>query len=665
MIENGNVVEYIDRQRIICAVVRSVSNKKLRLLNENDREVKLSADRLSHISDVSLGPLMSRYTLVETLKKTSARRNDLATQVNIKELWEVLNAEQKWVDLATITELCFPDNPTEDHKAAVVRAFFQNRLYFKFDHNRFFPSSEKKLAQLAAQQEEADLKTQIIKNGGAWLKSIFQAKNSFKPEPFSPEQKEYIEILKSIYILEKESRQYTLGKAMLEKAGIASAEIFQLLLKLGVWDADKNTDIYKYNIPVSFPDKITNYVKSLIDSRHEIHTYNGRKDFTGLPVITIDGQATLDFDDALSIEETKDYYHLGIHIADVGHFIKKQDAIDQEAIARGSSIYMLDQKVPMLPECLADDLCSLKLGELRPAISIMVKLNKFAEIIDFEIVPSLVRVKQQLTYYDVNMVADHDREIGILYDIAKHFREFRLDSGAVQINLPEINIRMNEASELTISKIQRESPGRMLVAEIMIMANWLMARFLAKNGVPAIFRTQPEPRERLYKKNTGTLFQNWMQRKLLSRYTLKSEPKHHSGLGLEAYVTATSPIRRYYDLATQRQVRAILGLEEPYDAEQIQQIIQLVEQPVIDVLKVQNNRRRYWLLKYLETRINQKEEAIVLFKKRNTYQVLIKEYVIECELPVSSGIELRPKDLVQIRIQHANARKGLLYVYMG
>ena len=263
------------------------------------------------------------------------------------------------------------------------------------------------------------------------------------------------------------------------------------------------------------------------------------------------------------------------------------------------------------------------------------------------------------------MIAENDREIGILYDIAKKFRDFRLGRVAVQITLPEINIWTNEAGELTISRVQRESPGRMLVAEIMIMANWLMASFLAKQDAPAIFRFQPEPRGRLYKGNEGTLFQNWMQRKLLSRYVLGQEPEHHSGLGLEAYVTATSPIRKYYDLATQRQIRAILGLEETYSIKEIEHIIQLLEQPMSCVLKIQNSRHRYWLLKYLETRINQKEEALVLFKRKNSYQVLIKEYMIECELPVSIGIDLKPEDLIQVRIQHVNARKDVLSVYMG
>ena len=657
----GNIIEYIDRQKIRCAVVMEVKNTKLRLLTENDREVKLSLGRVSHKSSACIDLSLSRYELVVTLKATSNKRKDLVGSVNISELWEVLHAEQKWVDLATMTGLCFPDNPTGDHEAAVVRAIFNDRLYFKFDHNRFFPNSEKRVEQIAAHRREEARRNRIIEKGGAWLKLVNGDKGSFSPDSLSLE---YVKILKSFYLFEKESTHYALGKAMLEKAGIRAGEaVFQLLVKLGVWDKNENIELHRYQIPITFPAEVT---KKAAEVRAcPLSVWRGREDLTMLPVITIDGQSTLDFDDALSIEEMGDHYRLGIHISDVGHYIKKRDIIDQEALVRGSSIYMLDRKIPMIPACFAEDLCSLKAGELRPAISVMVKVSRFFEIIDFEIIPSLVRVKQQLTYYDVNMIAEDDRKIGILYDIAKNFREFRLGRGAVQITLPEINIRTNEAGELTISRIQRESPGRMLVAEIMIMANWLMARFLAKHDAPAIFRSQPEPRGRLYKGNEGTLFQNWMQRKLLSRYVLCIEPEHHSGLGLEAYVTGTSPIRKYYDFATQRQIRAILGLEEPYSIEEIQRIIQLLEQPMSCVLKIQNSRHRYWLLKYLETRIGKKEEAVVLFKRKNRYQILMKEYMIECELPVSSGIDLKPEDLIQIRLQHINARKDVLSVYMG
>jgi exoribonuclease-2 len=295
----------------------------------------------------------------------------------------------------------------------------------------------------------------------------------------------------------------------------------------------------------------------------------------------------------------------------------------------------------------------------------MVNIGRSYEIIDYEIIPSLIKVKHQLTYYDVNMAADSNRDIIVLREIAETFRQKRMDAGAIQITLPDINIWVNGDNEVTVNRVNRESPGRMLVSELMIMANWLMAKFLAKHHAPAIYRSQAAPKERLYKGNEGTLFQNWMQRRLLSRFVLNHEPESHSGLGLSAYVTGTSPIRKYFDLVTQRQIRAFLGLETLSTPEEIDQIIQLLEQPMSHVIKMQYSRHRYWLFKYLEKRIGQKEEAIVLYKKRRNYQILITEYMIECDLPLSNGIDLKPEDLIQITIQHVNARKDILSVFMG
>jgi exoribonuclease-2 len=660
--ESGTVVEYIDSKRIICAVVLEVKNQRLRLLTETNREVNLSASRLSHKCNIRLDLSILRSTMVHALKEIASRRNALRAHVNIKELWEVLNTEQEWIDLDTMTKLCFPDSPSCDHESAVVRAFFLNRLYFKFNHDRFFPNTENQVEQKIFQERETARKNQMIKEGGEWLKNVL---NDTPVSP--PENKtQIINILKSFYLFRKESKTYTLGKAILAKAGIdPDEETFQVLVKLGVFDKNENTDLYKYHISASFPENVMQSATGLTDLQQDFSDDPMRKDLTGLSLMTIDGQATLDFDDAISIEDHGDYYHLGIHIIDVGHFIKKGDLIDQEALVRGSSIYMPDQKISMIPACLAENLCSLKAGQLRPAISIMVKLSKSCEIIDYEIIPSLIRVERQLTYYDVNIIAQDSNEIIILLNIAEQFRQNRMAAGAIQITLPDINVWVDENNEVTVNKVNRESPGRMLVSEIMIMANWLMAKFLAEHNTPAIYRSQIAPRDRLFKGTEGSLFQNCMQRRLLSRFVLSPKPEHHSGLGLDAYVTATSPIRKYFDLSTQRQIRAVLGLEVAYTLKEIDNIIQVLEVPMSCVSKLQFNRHRYWLLKYLEKRIGQKEEAVVLYKKRNTYHIVISEYMIECELPLSSGIDLKPEDLIQITIQHVNARKNVLSVFMG
>ncbi len=660
--KSGNIVEYIDRQKIMCAVILEVKNQRLRLLTESNREINLSANRLAHMCETCLDVSIGRNKMVDTLKEIVGRRNALINNVDIKELWEVLNTEQEWIDLKTMTEFCFPDSPNDDHEAAVVRAFFQNRFYFKFQHDRFFPNTQDHVERKIAHEREVARKNRIIQEGGDWLANVMNDN-----DPLIPDDKlEIVDLLNSFYLFGRENENYDLSKAILARAGIdPDEELFNVLVKLGVFRENENIDLYRYNISTGFPDEVNQYATRLIASTQDSLDTNHRKDFTMLPLMTIDGQSTLDFDDAISLEDCKDHYRLGIHIVDVGHFVKKGDIIDQEALSRGSSIYMPDHKIPMLPSSLAEDLCSLRAGQLRPAISILVNLNRSYEINDYEITPSFIKVEQQLTYYDVNIIADDNKDIIALRNIAEKFRQKRMSAGAIQITLPDIHIWIAADGEISVNRINRESPGRMLVAEIMIMANWLMAKFLAEHHVPAIYRSQASPRERLYKGNNGTLFQNCMQRKLLSRFILNPEPENHSGLGLDAYVTATSPIRKYFDLATQRQIRSVFGLETPSTREEINDVIQFLEQPMSRVARIQYRRHRYWLLKYLEKQIGQKEEAIVLYKKRNSYQIILREYMIECELSLSNGMELRPEDLIQVTLQHANARKDVLSVFMG
>ncbi|MEW5908740.1 MAG: RNB domain-containing ribonuclease [Thermodesulfobacteriota bacterium] len=660
----GNVIEYIDRQKIICAVVVDIKAERVHLITESNREVNLSKNRLSHCSSTCLDIGMGRDRLVETLKTLVNRRNDLVKQIDIRELWEVLSPEEEWIDLNTMTSLCFPRYDDGDHEAAVVRAFFQDRFYFKFDHLRFFPFSKEKVEEIRWEAEETERRNRMVEYGKAWIRSVLEQDALSDAAP----ELQLIRMLKDYYIKEKESETFDLTRTILKECGIESQEaVFKLLVKLGAWNTDQNIDLIRMEIPVDFPEDVLAHAEDLIlKSKRERESYpfgNTRKDLTHLPVITIDGQSTFDFDDALSLEVVGDSLRLGVHIADVGEVIEKDTPLDIEARRRGSSIYMPDGKIPMLPSTLAEDLCSLKFGEARPAISIMIMIPPAGGISEFDIFPSIIRVQEQLTYQSANLMASESRQILLMHEIARRFRKIRLEQGAVYITLPEINIRIEEDGKLSMNRTNRESPSRMLISEIMIMANWMMASFLARNGLPAVFRSQPEPKERLFSGN-GNLFQNWMQRKFLNRFVLLSQPERHCGLGLDAYVTATSPIRKYYDLTTQRQIRSVFGLETPYSMEEIERMITTLEEPMANVIGIQSRRSRYWLFKYIEKRIGQKEEAIILGKSRNGYHALIPEYMIECRLNAPAAFELKPEDVVRVTIQHVDPRNDILNAFV-
>ena len=659
--EPGQVVEYIDSQKIFCAVVLEAKNLRLRLLTENNREVKLSAGRLVHRSTERLDTSMGRDKLAGSLKEMAEARKRLSATIDIQSLWEVLQGEAASIDLATMTALCFPEHANSDHESAVIRAFFNDRLYFKFSPDQFSPYSTAKVEQIITQREKQKEEVRLVEQGSAWLKGVLKGPVPATPPPRA---QEIIRILSSYHLFEKESPERDIGRAILKSAGASSVEvIFDFLVKIGAWQSDENLDLLREGISAPFPETVHQRAEVLCSSPPA--ATEKRRDLRDLPLITIDGPSTQDFDDALSITPQGDRFVIGIHIADVCHHLAKDDPIAREAMNRCSSIYMPDQKISMLPESLSQGICSLKRDEDRPAISTLVTLSPEADIEHFEIVPSLIRVQRQLTYQDADLLAESDQEIRALHTIARACRKRRLDDGALIIELPEIGVHIGADRKPTVSHVDRENPSNLLVSELMILANSLAARLLSENGVPAIFRSQAEPRERLFERDQASLFQYWMQRKQISRFILGHSAEPHSGLGVPAYVTCTSPIRKYSDLITQRQIRSVLGLEEAYSEAQIDQIIAAMAEPMATVGRIQYRRHRYWLLKYLESRIGTKEEAIVLHKRRGGYNILLPQYLIECHLSGAENITLKPEDLTQVTLQHANARKDILNVYLG
>jgi len=664
--ESGNIVEYIDSQKIICAVVQQVKKKRLRLLAENNREVNLSITRVSHQSDSDLDTGLKRDEMVTVLKKIAEHRRRLTDQIDVNKLWEVLNTEQEWIDLSTMTGLCFPDNSDSDHQSAVIRAFFEDRLYFKFGYDCFFPHTESQVKEILARRKEEKRRGQLIKNGAAWLKKQIARQDKIKTKGLSEKEKAIADILYDYYLLGKESRDADIARGILKATDLdGEKDLFDILVHIGIFSRDENVELLRYDIPVDFPSDVLKRARILSAEPFTDTHADRRMDLTQLPLMTIDGQATLDFDDAISIENQGTDFRIGIHITDVAHYIKKGDPIDTDAKGRASSIYMPDRKISMFYPGLSEGMFSLKAGAVRPAISTLVHMNPQGDILDYEVVPSLIRVTSQLFYRDVNLSIDTSTSLRSLWKLAGKYRDKRFEANAIQISLPEIYLWLDEAGDIRFNRIDRESPARMMVSELMILANAMMARFLADNDMPAIFRSQTEPQKRLYKDLEGTLFQNWMQRRHLSRFMLGHSPEKHTGLGVDAYVTATSPIRKYTDLVTQRQIRAVLGLETPYPAEEIDRIITLIEQPLSQVTLVQRKRHRYWLLKHLEKQIGQKTQAHVLFKRRHSYQILLNEYMIECPLSLSDSITLVPEDIIEVTLQYANARKDKLSVALS
>ncbi|WDP88013.1 MAG: RNB domain-containing ribonuclease [Desulfobacter sp.] len=655
----GSIVEYIDQQKIISAIILSEKKGKLRLLNENSREVNFSEKRLSHISQARLNTDLAKSTLVSHLKQATETRRRLSESINIRDLWEILHDDPEEIDISAMTLFCFDPPLTPDHEAAVIRAFFYDRLYFKFNKSIFLPYTEEQVNARKRQVKEAKRREELIIKGASWLN---QLQKQDKPPESQPDPK-IVDILKNYYLFGNDADMAATAKQMIKKSGLTLVDqLFKLFVKAGLWEVDQNIDLLTMQIPTSFSPRVMDAAARLSKTAARVFDDPKRKDLTKVPLITIDGQSTQDYDDAISLETTENGYRLGIHIIDVGAYIKNGDFIDMAARFRASSIYMPDDKLPMIPSSLSEDLCSLKEGQIRPGISTLVHMNRFFKVLDYEIVPSIIKVHQQMSYSEANLLNGKNDPITSLYKMATLLREKRLKAGAIQITLPEVNVWLEDHQEIRYAKVDRENPSRMLVSEMMILANSLMAEFLSTNGMPAVFRSQAQPKQRIFKGIETALMPNFMQRKQLSRAMINTHADPHAGLGVKAYVTATSPIRRYHDLLTQRQIKALLRIGNPYSAQELDDILQSISISMANTGRLQAARKRYWLIKYLEKMKGQNFEGLVLDCHRDHYNVLIKEFMLEAKLP-SSGFKLKHGDLIQITIQHADARRNQLTLF--
>ncbi len=370
---------------------------------------------------------------------------------------------------------------------------------------------------------------------------------------------------------------------------------------------------YSFKLPEEFPDKVRLEAKKA-EKDFLKDNFNHRKDFRDLVTLTIDGEDARDFDDAVSIEKTKDgKYILGVHIADVTNFVTAGSAIDKEAYKRGTSVYFPERVVPMLPEELCNGICSLVEGQDRWTLSCIMTIDKTGRVIKSYITPSIINSRARLTYTAVQKLFDGDtEEIKKYSHVAKDvltMRELsqiliarRENNGAVDLDVKESVITVDKTGKIIVQPAKRDDAHR-LIEEFMILANVTVANTFFNEGIPFVYRTHGKPdeekRNNFYdflrglninadydKEVTTKTYQNILKAAegtsaytVINRVMLRSMQKAkytvedigHFGLGEKHYCHFTSPIRRYPDLVIHRIIKDYLkngkkGLENKYGA---------------------------------------------------------------------------------------------------
>lgn len=364
---------------------------------------------------------------------------------------------------------------------------------------------------------------------------------------------------------------------------------------------DINALLEHYRVDATFSEEVLDEIKQL-RSDLDSEEIKGREDLRELLIFTIDGETTKDFDDAISIvvDDNGDYV-LGVHIADVSHYVKEGTALDREAAKRATSIYYLDQTIPMLPLKLSADLCSLVPNQDRLTITVEMRVNKRGELLESKVYPSLIRSRYRLTYKQVNSFLAGKRNataslasaLNNLADVATLIRERRVEKGYVDLDISESIINLAEDGSVRSIKRKHRGASELIVEDLMVKANETVAGLLKDNGLPGIYRNHPKPSKERFEylkmlvsylklddkielddENNPLQFSRIVnkikQEDLLTNFTrsallrsleravYSTTDSDHFGLASPSYLHFTSPIRRYPDLIVHRILREIL-----------------------------------------------------------------------------------------------------------
>ena len=359
--------------------------------------------------------------------------------------------------------------------------------------------------------------------------------------------------------------------------------------------------VYKYNINTVFPDDVKEEVEH-INMEVLPEEYEGRRDLRDEVIFTIDGDDTKDIDDAISIEKfANGHYKLGVHIADVSYYVKEGSPLDMEAMERGTSVYLVDRVIPMLPHELSNGICSLNPNVDRLAISCVMEFDSTGKQIDYEIFPSVIKSRIQMTYKKVNSILEKNvvpdgyepyaDTLKIMAELAKILRKAKVKRGYIDFDIDEAKILVDENCKPTEITVRERGTGENLIEDFMIAANECVATHIYFMNLPFIYRVHEVPKEEKIRSFLGFVSNlgyqvpgdikdtkpTTMQRilksledkpeyKILSSLLLRCMQKAvyrpenlgHYGLASSCYTHFTSPIRRYPDTTVHRLLRTYL-----------------------------------------------------------------------------------------------------------
>jgi exoribonuclease-2 len=632
----GAIVEYLDQGKLRPALVVRENDGRLGVVDSSGREKAVARDLvlLRHperrADSANLGAVLSEI---------DAERAQLAAELDLDLLWEVVHEQNRPFTAAELSELFF-GRRSAAAAAVVLESLLNDRLYFTRRHMDFIARSAEQVERLRLQQSRERLKSEGARRTRTLIKEALDG----APPPPESERAQLIAQL-TAYLKNPFTRRQEMD-ALLAHAmpDVTPAEIaVEVLERLGV-TLETPRFAMVGGLPSGFSETIRREAAELVMPERAVVGDD-------LFAITIDDQETLEVDDALScVVEDGGVLRVCVHIALTADFVPRGGAMDKEAASRAATVYLPEAIVRMLPEEISCGRASLVAGEMRPVLTTDVRIGPGGELLSQAIYPGRMRIGERLDYRRADRIlarpGDDDSDptacaVRRLNEAALKLRERRRRAGAVMFHRREAKVRVH-GGEIEIEIIDNASPSRNLVAEFMVLSNHVAARYAADHRLPIIYRVQPN--------EGGELM---MQRARLSLY-----PEYHAGIGLDCYAQLSSPIRRYADLVLQRQLVAALGETgvRLYDANELLTILANTESAEAESKELERRAKRYWILRYLER--NAMERPLSATALRDGQSAELNDFAVRGSLHGAPPLAIEAQ--IMARIDRIDPLRGLL-----
>jgi exoribonuclease II len=596
-------------------------------------------------------------------------KNQVAPNLDPESLevaWEMLVGDGELVDPPTLADLLYSDRtPVLCYAAHVLLS--DDKIYFKNKKEDKYEARSR--TQVTELQHQATVKDQKGREQQGFIDRV-QQQLAGTPVEWEDTDKQRLEVLEK-YVLNPDLPPSKLGEYLKAlNRSQTQQSVFSLLVELGWWSIHENIHLRRAQTPVHFSNQMQTVAHELLTNPPVDLDLAHRRDLTHQKVYTIDDESTQEIDDGLSLEVLPDGRHkLWIHIADPTRLLSPEDRFDLEARKRSVTIYLPTGMIPMFPPELATGPMSLRQGQKCCAISFGVILDPTGAVEEYEITTSTIEPTYRLTYEDVEEMLQlgipGEREIETIAKASKLRTQWRLSQGSININMPESTVKVY-GDEVSIELIE-DNRARKLVAEMMILAGEVAAKYGQDHHLPLPYRGQPQPElppeEELILIPVGPA-RSCAVRRCMPRSEMSTSPSRHAGLGLNTYSQVTSPIRRYTDLISHFQIKAHLrGDELPFTIERLQEIMLGLGTNIYEANMVERQTNRYWTLEYFNRSTEREWDAIFLRWLREDESlalIMIEDLGIELAMKFPRWADIGER--IQVQVVLVDPRQDIIHL---